>query len=171
MSSRAGAISVWLVLAWVASASAQSTGNAAWGSMRPAAAIDQTALLSGGHLLREIVDPSTGDLWLLLRDPSHPAGPGRLVLARQGAGPLGKTGAGTVQPLPGSEPPIVHAGDALLVEEHTPVVDTRLEAVALGPAIKGRYFKARLKIGGKVVYVEAVAPGYAVFGPKSEVKP
>ena len=42
-----------------------------------------------------------------------------------------------------------------MVEEHTAVVDARLEAVALGPAAKGGEFRARLKIGGKVVRVIA----------------
>src|ERR1035438_2936422 len=35
----------------------------------------------GGDLVREIDDPRNGDRWLLMRDESHPAGPGlfRLV--------------------------------------------------------------------------------------------
>ncbi len=33
--------------------------------------------------------------------------------------------------------PVIHPGDALVVEEHTAVVDARLEAVALGSAAAG----------------------------------
>jgi hypothetical protein len=47
----------------------------------------------------------------------------------------------------------------------------RLQAVALEPSLQGAYFKARLKIGGKVARVIAVGPGHAVFGTESEVKP
>ena len=67
--------------------------------------------------------------------------------------------------------PAIHAGDALTVEEHTALVDARLEAIALGPAVEGAYFRVRLKIGGRVVRVEAVSAGHAVFGPESEVEP
>ena len=58
-----------------------------------------------------------------------------------------------------------------MVEEHTAVADVRLEAVALEPAVKGAHFKARLKIGGKVVRVVAVSPGRASFAPEGEVEP
>ena len=66
---------------------------------------------------------------------------------------------------------MIRAGDALLVEEHTAVVDARLEAVALESAAKGARFKARLKIGGKVVRAVAISPGRAGFAPESEVAP
>ena len=66
---------------------------------------------------------------------------------------------------------MIHTGDALMVEEHTAVVDARLEAVALEPAVMGARFKARLKIGGKVVRVVAVSPGRASFAPEGEVAP
>ena len=55
--------------------------------------------------------------------------------------------------------PVIHAGDVLIVEEHTAVVEARLEAVALGPAAAGAIFRARLKIGGKVVRAVAVSAG------------
>jgi flagella basal body P-ring formation protein FlgA len=51
------------------------------------------------------------------------------------------------------------------------VADVRLEAVALGPAVKGAHFKARLKLGGKVVRAVAVSEGRADFAPDGEVEP
>jgi hypothetical protein len=57
------------------------------------------------------------------------------------------------------------------VEEHTEVVDVRLEAVALEPAVKSAHFKARLKIGGQVVRVVAVSSGRASFETENEVAP
>ena len=66
---------------------------------------------------------------------------------------------------------MIRTGDALLVEEHSAVVDTRLEAVALESATKGARFKARLKIGGKVVRAVAISPGRADLAPENEVAP
>ena len=162
----------WLVVAAAIGACAQTTGNAAAvpEPLRAVAATPETALepdSPGSLVLRQIEDPSTGDLWLLLRDANQPAGPGRLVLARQRM----NTPGGPVEPLSREERPVIHTGDALMVEEHTAVVDARLEAVALEPAAKGAHFKARLKIGGKVVRVVAVSPGRADFAPESEVAP
>jgi len=139
--------------------------------MRMAAAAPETALHPGGEALREIEDPFTGNRWLLLRDPNRPAGPGRLVLTRQGNSSQTRRGDGAAPTLSSSAGPLIHTGDALVVEEHTSVADTRLEAVALGPATKGAYFKARLKIGGRVARVMAIAPGRAIFGPESEIEP
>jgi hypothetical protein len=124
-----------------------------------------------GEVLREIDDPATGDLWLLVRDPVHPAGPGRLVLVRHGSRLTDGAGGKTLPPARVVAQPIVRAGDSLLVEEHTPVVDARLEAVALEPALQGATFRARLTIGGAVVRVVADAPGHAVLGAMSEVEP
>jgi hypothetical protein len=139
--------------------------------MRVVAAAAQTALDSDPDVLREIEDPSTGDLWLLLRDRSRSGGPGRLVLARQQTDAQRAAFRGPAQPVPAGERPVIHNGDAVIVEEHTARVDARLEAIALGPAVKGAQFKARLKIGGRVVRVVAVSPGRAVFAPESEVEP
>jgi len=122
-------------------------------------------------VLRQIEDPSTLDLWLLMRDPSRPAGPARLVLARQGTSIREVISGVPAQSLSVPELPVIHPGDALMVEEHTAVVDARLEAVALEPAMKSAQFNARLKIGGQVVRVVAVSPGRAEFAPESEVAP
>jgi len=166
------AIAGWLALSFVGSAWAQSAAGAAASpeGMRVIAA-PEGSIDPGGSVLREIEDPATGDLWLLVRDPSRPAGPGRLVLARQRSSSQEKKDHDPALPAPAGERPLIHTGDALIVEEHTAVVDTRLEGVALGPAVAGAYFRARLKIGGKVVRVEAVSPGHAVFGPESKVEP
>jgi hypothetical protein len=66
---------------------------------------------------------------------------------------------------PGVEPPrlVIHAGDRLIVEENTAVVESRLEAVALGPAVVGSPLDARLKVGGKVVRAVALGRGRAAF--------
>ncbi|MGA3262724.1 MAG: hypothetical protein ABSC47_01615 [Terracidiphilus sp.] len=119
-----------------------------------------------GEIVREIDDPHTGARWLLMRDPSHPGGPGRLLLVG-GFRPEYRPSQ------PGVEPPrpVIRAGDRLIVEENTAVAEARLEAVALGPAVIGSPLDARLKIGGNVVRVVAVAPGRAAFQPQAEARP
>ncbi len=120
------------------------------------------------EIVREIDDPHNGARWLLVRDPSHPGGPGRLLLVG-GFRPQNRSGPSQ----PGVEPPrpVIRSGDRLIVEENTAVVEARLEAVALGPAVIGSPFDARLKIGGNVVRVVAVAPGRAAFQPRTETRP
>jgi hypothetical protein len=161
---RAG-IAAWLVFA--GSACAQSSGNvaAAADTIRIAAA-PNAASPSGGEVLREIEDPANRDRWLLIRDQNHPEGPGRLVLE---PGRSGTSKSAQSEPASVKERPVIHTGDALIVEEHSAVVDTCLEATALGPAKRGEYLKARLEIGGRVVRVMAVSPGHAAFAPESEV--
>jgi len=115
-----------------------------------------------GELVGEICDPSSGDRWILRRDPSHPGGPGRLTLVERGNHTLAAN--------PGSRP-LIRAGDRLIVEENTPVVTARLEAVALTNAWKGSALKARLTIGGKVVETVADGPGHAVLATDNEARP
>ena len=124
-------------------------------------------LLSASQVFREIDDPHSGAVWVLLRDPDRPAGPGRLLLAAQPSSPRPR--APKHLPPIGQGQPVIHAGDALIVEEHTAVVDARLAAIALAPAAKGALLQARLKIGGKVVHVTALAPGRAMLAPDAEV--
>ena len=50
-----------------------------------------------------------------------------------------------------------------MVEEHTPVVDARLEAVALNPAMAGSVFNVRLSVGGRTMRAVALGPGRAVL--------
>jgi len=169
---RRQAIVAGLALAWVGGASAQPAAEAAPSAeaMRDRSASLETFGPQPG-IVREIVDPATGDRWLLLRDPDRPAGPDRLVLAGRGSRAPGATAAAAAHPGPARERPVIESGDRLRVEEHSPAVDTCLEAVALGSAVRGAYFRARLEIGGRVVRVEAVSPGHAVFGPETEVEP
>ena len=126
-----------------------------------------------GDVFKEIDDSCTGDRWLLVRDANHPAGPGRLVR-------ITRTGR-MINPGEQEEPalnsgeraaaPVIHAGDALVLEESTPLVEARLEARALGPAICGGEFSARLAVGGKVVRAVALGKGRAAFVSQTGMRP
>jgi hypothetical protein len=152
------------------------------GSARDSLAPVHASARPQGAIVREIDDPHNGDRWLLVRDPRHPAGPGLLLRednARGGSPQIAierrteQAGQSDAEqnsaPLP--EPAgeveaaalVVHAGDRLVVEEHTAIIEARLEAVALGSASSGSPFNARLRIGGRVVRVLAVAAGRAVI--------
>jgi hypothetical protein len=130
-----------------------------------------------GYVVREIDDSATGDRWLLVRDAINPAGPGRMVRIETGvadsAGGVEGEPARKDTQSPAAAPvrPVIHAGDAVIVEEHTSVVDARLEAVALGSAAVGAPFRARLKIGGKVVRAVALDAGRAEMTPEREAQP
>ncbi len=136
-----------------------------------------SSTLAGGQLYREIDDPHNGDRWLLVRNEEFPGGPGRMVrvvAARNAAGgSFGLAGQTTGQPATETAPalPVIRPGDRLIVEEHTAVVDARLEARALMPAAVGAAFSARLMIGGQVVRVVALGPGRAVLEPVTGARP
>ncbi|MGA3332875.1 MAG: hypothetical protein ABSC62_01785 [Terracidiphilus sp.] len=123
-----------------------------------------------GEILGQIDDPHTGIRWLLMRDTANAGGPGRLVRIGH-AGPDAKGGTRGAASGAARLRPLIHAGDALIVEEHTAVVDAWLAAVALGPAAAGAECRARLKIGGKVVRVVALASGRAELAPDGETRP
>ena len=116
-----------------------------------------------GEIVREIDDPHTSERWLLMRDPSRPGGPGLLLLVASARTELRQAALGAATPAP-----IIHAGDRVVVEEDSAVVDVRLEAVAMGPAVLGAGFKVRLSIGGNVVRAVALAPERAAFLEKRE---
>lgn len=126
--------------------------------------------------LREIDDPNTGARWLLLPNGVHPGGPGRLALAT-GLRSDGRTGGkgndagGKPLAIVGRPGVVIRCGDRLVVEEETPVVSVRLEAVALGPAAPGGSLQARLEMGGKVVRVVALAPGRVALSPQTWGRP
>ena len=132
------------------------------GRLAPASAPVQS--LAQGEIVREIDDPHTGDRWLLMRNEQAPGGPGRLVLVaahRNAYGDAtlrvaGETREAVLQP-------VIRAGDRLIVEEHTAVVDAVLEARALNPAAAGAALDVRLTIGGNVVRVVALGPGRAAL--------
>lgn len=126
-------------------------------------------------VVREIDDPHSGARWLLMRDHNHPAGPGRLILVA-----TANRQAGQGEPVGSLSPvktemirirPIIRAGDRLVVEENTALIEARLEAVALGPATLGSTFDVRLKMGGKVARAIALAPGRAAFHAQMEARP
>jgi hypothetical protein len=125
---------------------------------------------SSAQVVREIVDPSSGARWMLLRDIDRPGGPGRLVLVSStisvSRGSERKGDPAVLGPAP--VPPMIHAGEEMTVEENSPVVASILQGVALGPAAIGSPFNVRLHIGGKVVRVVALAPGQAVLEPEGQ---
>lgn len=114
-------------------------------------------------VLREIVDPATGDHWFLVRDPERPGAPGRMVLVSGKARQQDGTALAEMsQPqgliLPNLRP-IIRSGDVVVAEESTPILEARFEGVALGPATVGAELNVRLKVSGGVVRARAVAPG------------
>jgi hypothetical protein len=130
------------------------------------------AAATAAAVVRVIDDPHSGERWLLLQDEGHPGGPGRLVLAagrREGSssGPVSRVEKPDRVPVL----PVIHAGDRLVVEEHTAIAEARLEAVAMGPATTGSTLSVRLKIGGRVVRARALASGRATFAPEMETQP
>jgi hypothetical protein len=116
---------------------------------------------ASGEILREIDDPRNGDRWLLLRDEDHPAGPGRLVLVS--ALPSMENSANQTGRRPDAPSPVIRPGDHIVVEEHSALVDARLEAVATEPAWSGSVFSARLTLGGRIVRARAAGPGRATL--------
>jgi hypothetical protein len=140
-----------------------------------------------GEVVREIDDPHTGQRWLLVRNGQQSGGPGRLLLVGQMQSEQVRAGQMKVQTLrrePGEATrqiaaapaefgflPVIRAGDRLVVEEHTPVVDALLEARALNPAAQGSALEARLSIGGRAVRVVALGPGRAALLPEAGGRP
>jgi hypothetical protein len=125
---------------------------------------------AGGEIVREIDDPNSGARWLLERNPDHPGGPGLLVLVESGRNPVRQDQSG-FEPSGVDPRTVIRAGDRLIVEENTPVVEARLEAIALGTAVLGSVLEARLKIGGRVVRAVALGPGRAELQPQTEARP
>jgi hypothetical protein len=145
--------------------------------------MDRTALLSGGQafssqgdltrIVREIDDPHNGARWLLMRNPDHPGGPGVLVMAPQGHSANQRRQPNGPMTGPAAEPlqPVIRAGERVVVEESSPVVEARLEAVSLGPAAIGAPLEVRLMIGGKVMRAVALGPGRALLVADMVVRP
>ena len=108
---------------------------------------------TGCAVLREIDDPSTGQHWLLMRDPLHPGGPGVLV-SSESVPDSGRLEAAIVR-----LHPVIHAGDRLTVEQSNAKVDLRIEGIALSPAAPGAPLRVRLSLTGKIVDALALGPG------------
>lgn len=139
-------------------------------------AITSRAAPVAGSVIREIDDPANGDRWLLMRNPSNPGGPGRMILAaslnetsKLERGGLASQASAQLHSATVS--PAIHIGDRLVIEENTPLVAARLEAVALNPASSGSPLNVRLTIGGKVLRVLALGPGHAAFMTPTEARP
>jgi len=120
----------------------------------------------GNELIREIDDPHSGARWLLYRDRAHPEGPGRLVLTGAGQDSTSHIGADHLwashleASQTGLRPqPTIRSGDAVVLEEDSPVASARLQAVALNMAERGSPLRIRLQIGGRVVDAIAEGPG------------
>lgn len=128
----------------------------AFGADRP----QQPAVRQAGAVVRVIEDPNSGERWMLLRDATHPGGPGRLV--RVGSAPSSE-GRQAVQRPQAVVPVVIHAGDRVRLEEHSPLVDAVFDSVALGAAVAGDPVQVRLSIGGRVARAIATAPGRAVL--------
>jgi len=114
---------------------------------------------------RLIEDPTTHARWILFKDPSHPAFPGRLIPVC--VTPNSEAATGRHSPLPVSAilhpTSIIHAGDALIVEQHTPMAEVSLVATALGPAAVGETLRVRLKNSGRIFSVRAESSGHATL--------
>lgn len=164
-----------LAAAFALGAQAQQTPPAAASGARMTLTSSGSALgqsSGGGEIIREIDDPSTGDRWLLQRNEQNPGGPGRLVLvAAHPSAHLGASAQAAEKSGEARRLPIIHAGDRLIVEEHTAVVDAVLEARALNPAAQGSTLEVRLTIGGNVVRAVALAPGRAALQPQTGERP
>jgi len=117
-------------------------------------------------VIRTILDPHNGMRWQLERGLEYPGGPGRMVLLKDRANSPTDLAVNSIERSkahPITFEPVIRSGDKLVIEEHSAFVEARLEAVALGTAVEGAEFNARLAIGGKLVRAVAVAPGQAVF--------
>ena len=141
-----------------------------------AAPVDHSVLPTPQRATREIADRATGIKWLLVKDNSHPGGPGRLVAVdeahAESVQPIARRGEVAVSEtlLPPLRP-ILRGGDSIVIEEDSPVVHLRLAGVALEPACAGQSLEARLEAGGRTVRVVALGPGRARLAAIPGAKP
>jgi len=133
-------------------------------------------------IVREFTDPHTRAHWLLLREAGHGGGPGRLVAVMEAPAegarskglpnlPEGVRSASGTASNGARLVPVIHSGDRVIVEQHTPLIDARLEAVAMAPAAHLARFPVRLKPSGKVVQAVALGPGLAGLVQEAEARP
>jgi len=115
--------------------------------------------------VREIDDPHTGQHWILMRDPTRPAGPGVLML--EGA----ILNDGGLQAAITQVHAVIRAGDRVSVEQSNAKFDLRLGGIALYPAAQGAPLKVRLETSGKVVSATALGPGRTQLIPDKEFQP
>jgi hypothetical protein len=154
-------LSIAAMLAFASAlAFAQPPASAAIGHLVTLSSSSQgsSTQVHAGEIVREIDDPSNGNHWLLVRNADHPAGPGLLLL-------VSAAHIQAMQAEPVVEPvlPVIRTGDRVIVEENTPLVDARLEAVAMSPAMAGSPFNVLLSIGGRIIRAVATGPGRATL--------
>jgi hypothetical protein len=171
IASTGAAMAFWGAL-WALGQNTGRGGPAAAALPQPPTAAQWTSSLPA-TALGKICDPSTGYCWLLVRNPAHPEEPARWLPASGGIlddqrPKSDGTSAGKAMIRDVAPSIVIRPGDRLVVEEHSSVVDARLEAVALNAAAPGGELRARLGIGGRVVRVLALECGRARVIPESE---
>jgi hypothetical protein len=120
--------------------------------------------------IRAFEDPGTHQHWLLIRDQNRVTGPALLVKAQHAAcvsSTLGKMNSESKPLFQLRSIPVIHAGDRIVLLEHSAVSDAELEATALQAAAVGDPLPVRLKFGGLTVRAIAAAPGYVTVGNKT----
>jgi hypothetical protein len=138
-----------------------------------ASADAEASIPPGTRIVREIDDPFTGNRWVLVRNLSRPASPEELILLSTPE-PAKKEQLAAAHALAGalrSAPPVILAGDPVIVEEMFSHVNARYEGIALQPAAEGAAFQVRLKIGGTPVHCRALGPGRAAMLEAQPSKP
>ena len=124
------------------------------------------------RVIRSFEDVGTHQSWTVVQDKKRPAAPARLVgptILHGGRASAEESGEALLQM---ASRLIIHAGDSLIVDEHTAIVDARLEATALGAAARGERLKVRLKTGDRIVPAIAMEPGQAeILSPIREARP
>lgn len=119
--------------------------------------------------VRFIEDPSTHLRWILMKDPSHPGWPARLEPFANNFLARGSVDRAIL--LQSHRVPVIHAGDALTITQHTAVSEVRLEAIALGPAAVGDSVRVRLKTSGHLLSVVVDGAGRAtLLSGRTEVR-
>jgi|GEM_PF-993705 hypothetical protein len=137
-----------------------------------AVATGSTDSLKG--IYRTVRDPHTGFCWAVNRNTENPGGPGRMIqtLDEECARSRSiKYCFGVCGPEHNMQTPVIQSGDRLVVQESSPIVEVRLEAVALSPASLGAQFNARLTIGGRVIRAVALGAGRAELVRQKGVEP
>lgn len=152
------------LIAGATAACAVVAQSAVLGAISIAASGPEHAIEMASHQQAErvIEDPASGRRWVLIRDPEHPGGPGKLVDEAAGAA----ANAGETQKFAR----VIRAGDRVLVEVNTRVAHGLFEAIALSGARRGNEFRVRLRVGGRVVQAVAIGPGRAVLAGADEVR-
>ena len=142
--------------------------GAVWGqSLAPAGTRGMAAAptYASVHIHCQIRDPHSGARWLVVSNPASPGGPGRMIPGNDSA-VAEETSSQKNLPVA-----VIHRGERVVVEEHTPMSDAYLEAIAVDAAAVGSPLDVRLKIGGKVVRAVAIAPGRAALVHGGEAQP